>query len=256
MLGRLLFLFPLPWGRSSWAERVEVCSGGAGRQRARWAGRVGHGLDPQGAPFPCLGLIGVVAWPRVSTIPFFPLASCHGKAEECIGLCRALMSALIWLLHCAAFYAEKVKEALEQAAAENQLKMCLERLEKMLGSTKNRALIHIAKLEETCTSLPLVPGSCHLPFPLPSSCRIVPAARSPVAVTVSSLAPCHPLPPPLLAALGRGAELMPRLREPFPGARRVLSSASPPGTAPRLLSVLVPGQEAMPGSCWPARSPP
>uniref|UniRef100_A0A8B9W4E4 Mediator of RNA polymerase II transcription subunit 24 n=1 Tax=Anas zonorhyncha TaxID=75864 RepID=A0A8B9W4E4_9AVES len=75
--------------------------------------------------------------------------SCHGKAEECIGLCRALMSALIWLLHCAAFYAEKVKEALEQAAAENQLKMCLERLEKMLGSTKNRALIHIAKLEET-----------------------------------------------------------------------------------------------------------
>lgn len=164
------------------------------------------------------------------------------------------MSALIWLLHCAAFYAEKVKETLEQAAAESQLKMCLERLEKMLGSTKNRALIHIAKLEETCTSLP--PGSCHLPFPLPSSCRIVPAPPSPVAVTVSSLAPCHPLPPPLLAALGRGAELMPRLRELFPGARRVLSSASPPGTAPRLLSVPVPGQEAVPGSCWPARSPP
>ncbi|XP_068775008.1 mediator of RNA polymerase II transcription subunit 24 isoform X3 [Struthio camelus] len=75
--------------------------------------------------------------------------SCHGKAEECIGLCRALMSALNWLLRCAAFYAEKVKETLEQAAAESQLKMCLERLEKMLSSTKNRALIHIAKLEET-----------------------------------------------------------------------------------------------------------
>ncbi|XP_063210624.1 mediator of RNA polymerase II transcription subunit 24 isoform X4 [Chroicocephalus ridibundus] len=75
--------------------------------------------------------------------------SCHGKAEECIGLCRALMSALNWLLRCAAFYAEKVKETLEQAAAESQLKMCLERLGKMLGSTKNRALIHIAKLEET-----------------------------------------------------------------------------------------------------------
>ncbi|XP_009577142.1 PREDICTED: mediator of RNA polymerase II transcription subunit 24-like, partial [Fulmarus glacialis] len=75
--------------------------------------------------------------------------SCHGKAEECIGLCRALMSALNWLLRCAAFYAEKVKETLEQAAAESQLKMCLERLEKMLGSAKNRALIHIAKLEET-----------------------------------------------------------------------------------------------------------
>ncbi|PKU34067.1 mediator of rna polymerase ii transcription subunit 24 [Limosa lapponica baueri] len=75
--------------------------------------------------------------------------SCHGKAEECIGLCRALMSALNWLLRCAAFYAEKVKETLEQAAAESQLKMCLERLGKMLSSTKNRALIHIAKLEET-----------------------------------------------------------------------------------------------------------
>uniref|UniRef100_A0A663MQ05 Mediator of RNA polymerase II transcription subunit 24 n=1 Tax=Athene cunicularia TaxID=194338 RepID=A0A663MQ05_ATHCN len=75
--------------------------------------------------------------------------SCHGKAEECISLCRALMSALNWLLRCAAFYTEKVKETLEQAAAESQLKMCLERLEKMLSSTKNRALIHIAKLEET-----------------------------------------------------------------------------------------------------------
>uniref|UniRef100_A0A8C5X489 Mediator of RNA polymerase II transcription subunit 24 n=1 Tax=Malurus cyaneus samueli TaxID=2593467 RepID=A0A8C5X489_9PASS len=75
--------------------------------------------------------------------------SCHGKAEECISLCRALLSALTWLLRCASFYAEKVKEPLEQAAAENQLKMCLERLEKVLSSTKNRALIHIAKLEET-----------------------------------------------------------------------------------------------------------
>uniref|UniRef100_A0A8C6IP52 Mediator of RNA polymerase II transcription subunit 24 n=1 Tax=Melopsittacus undulatus TaxID=13146 RepID=A0A8C6IP52_MELUD len=75
--------------------------------------------------------------------------SCHGKAEECISLCRALLSALNWLLRCAAFYAEKLKETLEQVAAEAQLKMCLERLEKMLGSTKNRALIHIAKLEET-----------------------------------------------------------------------------------------------------------
>lgn len=54
-----------------------------------------------------------------------------------------------------------MKETLEQAAAESQLKMCLERLEKMLGSTKNRALIHIAKLEETCTSLPRGPRSAH-----------------------------------------------------------------------------------------------
>uniref|UniRef100_A0A8U8BJS3 Mediator of RNA polymerase II transcription subunit 24 n=1 Tax=Geospiza parvula TaxID=87175 RepID=A0A8U8BJS3_GEOPR len=77
--------------------------------------------------------------------------SCHGKAEECISLCRALLSALTWLLRCATFYAEKVKDPLEQAAAENQLKMCLERLEKVLSSTKNRALIHIAKLEGDLT---------------------------------------------------------------------------------------------------------
>ncbi|XP_034991099.2 mediator of RNA polymerase II transcription subunit 24 isoform X2 [Zootoca vivipara] len=75
--------------------------------------------------------------------------SCHGKAEECIGLCRALMSVLNWMLRCAAFYTEKMKEPLEQGSAENQLTMCLERLAKILGSTKNRALIHIAKLEET-----------------------------------------------------------------------------------------------------------
>lgn len=133
------------------------------------------------------------------------------------------MSALNWLLRCAAFYADKVKETLEQVAAESQLKMCLERLEKMLGSAKNRALIHIAKLEETCMSLPLPcptarsahgccqgflqvaggPGEMSL-LPLPSPC-LAPAAlslrlqahpsSSPVAVTVSSLAPCHPLAP-------------------------------------------------------------
>ncbi|XP_060637037.1 mediator of RNA polymerase II transcription subunit 24 isoform X4 [Anolis sagrei] len=75
--------------------------------------------------------------------------SCHGKAEECIGLCRALVNILNWMLRCATFYTEKMKEPLEQGVAENQLKMCLDRLVKILSSTKNRALIHIAKLEET-----------------------------------------------------------------------------------------------------------
>ncbi|KAM8946512.1 mediator of RNA polymerase II transcription subunit 24 isoform 2-T2 [Pelodytes ibericus] len=74
--------------------------------------------------------------------------SCHGKAEECIGLCRALMNALNWLLRCAAFYTDKLKEILDPMAGECQLSMCLQRLESILGSTKNRALIHIAKLEE------------------------------------------------------------------------------------------------------------
>ncbi|XP_069093520.1 mediator of RNA polymerase II transcription subunit 24 isoform X2 [Pleurodeles waltl] len=77
--------------------------------------------------------------------------SCYGKAEECIGLCRAMMNTLTWLLRCAAFYTEKCKDGLEQEAGENQLKMCLDRMQFILGSTKNRALIHIAKLEETAS---------------------------------------------------------------------------------------------------------
>ncbi|XP_045155638.1 mediator of RNA polymerase II transcription subunit 24 isoform X2 [Echinops telfairi] len=77
--------------------------------------------------------------------------SCHGKAEECLGLCRALLSALHWLLRCTAASAELLREGLEAgtpAAGEKQLTMCLQRLEKTLSSTKNRALLHIAKLEE------------------------------------------------------------------------------------------------------------
>ncbi|XP_047565238.1 mediator of RNA polymerase II transcription subunit 24 isoform X3 [Lutra lutra] len=77
--------------------------------------------------------------------------SCHGKAEECIGLCRALLSALHWLLRCTAASAERLREGLEAgspASGEKQLAMCLLRLEKTLSSTKNRALLHIAKLEE------------------------------------------------------------------------------------------------------------
>lgn len=93
--------------------------------------------------------------------------SCHGKAEECIGLCRALLSALHWLLRCTAASAERLQEGLEAgapAAGEKQLAMCLQRLEKTLSSTKNRALLHIAKLEEACMCpsspephLPLLP---------------------------------------------------------------------------------------------------
>ncbi|XP_042529640.1 mediator of RNA polymerase II transcription subunit 24 isoform X2 [Dipodomys merriami] len=77
--------------------------------------------------------------------------SCHGKAEECIGLCRALLSALHWLLRCTAASAERIQEGLEAgtpASGEKQLAMCLQCLEKTLSSTKNRALLHIAKLEE------------------------------------------------------------------------------------------------------------
>ncbi|OBS78723.1 hypothetical protein A6R68_18874 [Neotoma lepida] len=77
--------------------------------------------------------------------------SCHGKAEECIGLCRALLSALHWLLRCTAASAERLQEGLEAgtpATGEKQLALCLQCLEKTLSSTKNRALLHIAKLEE------------------------------------------------------------------------------------------------------------
>lgn len=174
-----------------------------GSAAEEWAGGVGPGFG-----FPSLPSVRASASTRpVSTFPLLSCPSCHGKAEECISLCRALLSALTWFLRCATFYAEKVKEPLEQAAAENQLKMCLERLEKLLSSTKNRALIHIAKLEETCMSLPPLPSPCPAPAALSLRLQAYPSS-SPVAVTVSSLALCHSLPPPLRAALGRGAELM------------------------------------------------
>ncbi|KAB1262866.1 Mediator of RNA polymerase II transcription subunit 24, partial [Camelus dromedarius] len=78
--------------------------------------------------------------------------SCHNKAEECIGLCQPLLSALYWLLHRTAASAERPRDGLEAgtpaAAAKKQLAMCLQRLEKTVSSTKNRALLHMAKLEE------------------------------------------------------------------------------------------------------------
>lgn len=157
---------PSPWhsGNAGGMSRL-------GSAAEEWAGSAGPGFG-----FPSLPCVRASVSPH--TVRIFPLLSCpscHGKAEECISLCRALLSALTWLLRCAAFYAEKVKEPLEQAAAENQLKMCLERLEKVLSSTKNRALIHIAKLEETCMSQPraLALGRCHCHLSLPPA-RLLP----------------------------------------------------------------------------------
>lgn len=142
-----------------------------GSTAEEWAGSAGPGFGFSTLPSVCAS----VSTLTVSIFPLFSCPSCHGKAEECISLCRALLSALTWLLRCATFYAEKVKDPLEQAAAENQLKMCLERLEKVLSSTKNRALIHIAKLEETCTSLScmLALGRCHWHLSLPPA-RLLP----------------------------------------------------------------------------------
>uniref|UniRef100_A0A8C5MFD2 Mediator of RNA polymerase II transcription subunit 24 n=1 Tax=Leptobrachium leishanense TaxID=445787 RepID=A0A8C5MFD2_9ANUR len=55
--------------------------------------------------------------------------SCHGKAEECISLCRLLMSVLNWLLHCATYYTEKLVETLNLMEGEGNLSMCLQRLD-------------------------------------------------------------------------------------------------------------------------------
>ncbi|KAG5854930.1 hypothetical protein ANANG_G00043240 [Anguilla anguilla] len=75
--------------------------------------------------------------------------SCHGKAEECMGLCRALLGVAVWLLQGCAWYAKRLREQGEAGGAgEASLRACQERLESLLLSTKNRALIHIARLEE------------------------------------------------------------------------------------------------------------
>lgn len=78
----------------------------------------------------------------------FHLCSCHGKAEECIGLCRAMLCTVVWLLQGCAWYCERLRESSALPAVENSLRACLERMTSLLHSTKNRALVHIARLEE------------------------------------------------------------------------------------------------------------
>lgn len=74
--------------------------------------------------------------------------SCHGKAEECIGLCRALLGVVVWLLQGCAWYCERLRELGPSASTEASLRACQERLHTLMNSTKNRALVHIARLEE------------------------------------------------------------------------------------------------------------
>ncbi|KAF5891042.1 mediator of RNA polymerase II transcription subunit 24, partial [Clarias magur] len=74
--------------------------------------------------------------------------SCHGKAEECIALCRSLLGAVVWLLQGCAWYCEKVKEPSVTPPSDTSLRACQERLENLLQRAKNRALMHIARLEE------------------------------------------------------------------------------------------------------------
>ncbi|XP_060950724.1 mediator of RNA polymerase II transcription subunit 24 isoform X2 [Limanda limanda] len=74
--------------------------------------------------------------------------SCHGKAEECIGLCRAVLGVMLWLLHGCAWYCERLRELGPSASTEASLRACQERLHRLMTSNKNRALVHIARLEE------------------------------------------------------------------------------------------------------------
>lgn len=83
-----------------------------------------------------------------SLCTFLGFHSCHGKAEECIGLCRALLGVVVWLLQGSAWYCEKLREPGLSASTEASLRACQERLHTLMSSTKNRALVHIARLEE------------------------------------------------------------------------------------------------------------
>ncbi|XP_033962657.1 mediator of RNA polymerase II transcription subunit 24 isoform X1 [Pseudochaenichthys georgianus] len=74
--------------------------------------------------------------------------SCHGKAEECIGLCRALLGVVVWLLQGCAWYCEKLRELGPSPSTEASLRACQERLHTLMNSSKNRALVHIARLED------------------------------------------------------------------------------------------------------------
>ncbi|XP_058477053.1 mediator of RNA polymerase II transcription subunit 24 [Solea solea] len=74
--------------------------------------------------------------------------SCHGKAEECIGLCRALLAVVVWLLQGCGWYCDKLRELGPTASTEASLRACQERLYSMMNCNKNRALVHIARLED------------------------------------------------------------------------------------------------------------
>lgn len=82
-----------------------------------------------------------------SSCLFLP-CSCHGKAEECIGLCRAMLCTVVWLLQGCAWYCERLRDPSSFSALESSLRACMERMANLLHSTKNRALVHIARLEE------------------------------------------------------------------------------------------------------------
>uniref|UniRef100_A0A7N6ALY8 Mediator of RNA polymerase II transcription subunit 24 n=1 Tax=Anabas testudineus TaxID=64144 RepID=A0A7N6ALY8_ANATE len=74
--------------------------------------------------------------------------SCHGKPEECIGLCRALLGVVVWLLQGCAWYCERLGELGLSPSTEASLRACQDRLYSLMSSTKNRALVHIARLED------------------------------------------------------------------------------------------------------------
>ncbi|MEQ2297555.1 Mediator of RNA polymerase II transcription subunit 24, partial [Ameca splendens] len=74
--------------------------------------------------------------------------NCHGKAEECIALCRALLGVVVWLLQGCAFYCEKLRELGPSASTDAILRACQEKLHSLMSSTKNKALVHISRLED------------------------------------------------------------------------------------------------------------
>uniref|UniRef100_A0A4W5Q3D3 Mediator of RNA polymerase II transcription subunit 24 n=1 Tax=Hucho hucho TaxID=62062 RepID=A0A4W5Q3D3_9TELE len=55
---------------------------------------------------------------------------------------------LVWLLTGCALYCERLRELGPSASTEASLRACQERLKYLMNSTKNRALVHIAHLED------------------------------------------------------------------------------------------------------------
>uniref|UniRef100_A0A672Y832 Mediator of RNA polymerase II transcription subunit 24 n=1 Tax=Sphaeramia orbicularis TaxID=375764 RepID=A0A672Y832_9TELE len=73
---------------------------------------------------------------------------CHRLSRGMHWLCRALLGVVVWLLQGCAFYCERLRELGPSASVEASLRACQERLYNLINSTKNRALVHIARLEE------------------------------------------------------------------------------------------------------------
>lgn len=199
--------FPLAQWERWWDEQVGICSRGVGWERGTWF------WVPQPTLCPCLSFPAHSEDIPASLLSQLPRQGrgVHQPvpgAAECPHLAPALRRLLCRESEGAAGAggggepAEDVPGAAGEGAQQHQ-EPCPDPHRQAGGDV----YVPAPRAGPGEMSLPPLPSPCPAPAALSLRLQAYPSS-SPVAVTVSSLALCHPLPPPLHAALGRGAELM------------------------------------------------